>query len=429
MTRIRNRALLAALLLTSAVYAGPRRRAAAPPPPEAPAEWLAKHAIPLATTEATGNVDDLAPLAAIVGDAHVVGLGDPTHGMHEHFTAKLRIVQFLVQRMGFDVLAMEGSFPQFERINAYVQGGSGDVKQLMLPRNGEQLYWFWDTEEFVAVVEWMRNYNLTRGSKPAIEIVGADMYDGATAANMVVDYLKGIDPAEGAAATDAYTCAHSWVSNEVCSSALSKTRTIAQQIAAKESDDTARTSPRAFADALHLSNLVTQWLSGTGFMRDVAMGDNVAWAKDHRGSAQKVIYWAHNEHVTRGSSVYGVITSFTAGSMLAQKFGSDYVNFGGAAGAGQFLTQSRTGQRLTMPSLTPAGPDDYETFFHASRAPNIVVPLRDPHPFLGSPHHMREGGTGEYSDTAPNGDFLVNLTSRFDAVVFIDQTTANKPFP
>src|SRR5258708_7050704 len=159
MTLSRFRVLFLSFLAATSTHAATRRRAVAHPPPEPAADWLAKQAIPLATTEATGNVDDLAPLASIAGGTHIVGLGDATHGTHEFFTTKLRIVQFLVERMGFDVLAMEGSYPQFERINAYVQGGSGDVKMLLLPRTGEQLYWFWDVEEYRAVIEWMRNYN------------------------------------------------------------------------------------------------------------------------------------------------------------------------------------------------------------------------------------------------------------------------------
>src|SRR5262249_9788487 len=204
------RVLLFSLLVAASTQAA-THRAVAHPPPEAATDWLAKHAIPLATTEATGNVDDLAPLASIIGDAHVVGMGDATHGTHEFFTTKLRILRFLVERMGFDVLAMEGSYPQLERINAYVQGGPGDVKQLLLPQQGEEIYWFWNVEECVAVIEWMRNYNLTRGNRPPIEIVGADVYDGKTAAHMVVDYLNGVDQAEAAATTQAYGCVWNYV--------------------------------------------------------------------------------------------------------------------------------------------------------------------------------------------------------------------------
>jgi len=424
MTHTRFRALLLIGFLASVAQASPHHRAVAPPPPEPPAQWLAHHAIPLATTEATGNVDDLAPLAGIIGNAHVVGLGDATHGTHEFFTVKLRIIQFLIQRMGFDVLAMEHSFPQTERVNAYAQGGSGDLKQLLLPQAGEELYWFWDVEEFAAVVEWMRNYNLTRGSKPPIEIVGADCFDGKTAAHMVIDYLNSVDSAEAEAATQAYGCV--LTPSQSCNTGPA--RTITQQMMAKESDYTARSSARAFADALHAADVVTQSFLQFGPIRDAFMAQNVGWAKDHRGSAKKVIYWAHNEHVTRGPSVLGFFTPSTAGTVLTQTFGSDYVNFGTATWAGKFLIQSvATTFTLIVPSLSPAGADDYETFFHASSMPNIVVPLHDPHPFLASPHHMREATSRAFSETVPDGDFLMNLTSRFDAVVFIDQTTPNHP--
>src|SRR5919204_1720932 len=127
-------AVLLVLFVTFPAVAAGRRRVVAPPPPDPPAVWLAQRAIPLAATEVTSNLDDLAPLAGIVGNAHIVGIGDATHGTHEFFTTRLRMVQFLVEQKGFDVLAMEHSFPQTERINAYVQGGAGDLKQLLQPQ-------------------------------------------------------------------------------------------------------------------------------------------------------------------------------------------------------------------------------------------------------------------------------------------------------
>ena len=423
-TQIYHRcAIVLCVLFVTIPAVAARRRVVAPPPPDSPAVWLARNAIPLATTEAVGNLDDLAPVANIVGSAHVVGLGDDTHGTHEFFTLKLRMLQFLVQNMGFDVLAVEGSFPQFERVNAYVQGGPGDIKQLLKPQAGETGYWFWQTDEFVAIVEWMRNFNMTRGSnRPPIEIVGADVYDGKTAANMVLAYLNSVDPAEATTAAQTYDPCVTTQSSP-CPDLRARSQAITQQIAAKESDYTAKSSPRAFADAVQYSTVVTQWIFANTYLRDTFMADNVAWAKDHRGSAHKVIYWAHDEHVTRGPSVYGIVTPFTAGTMLTEKFGSDYVPIGSATYAGHYLGPSTASPgTLVTPALTPAGPDDYETFFHASAAPNIIVPLRYPHPFLAQPHHMREAGSGD-----TNGDYLVNLAQRYDAVIFIDQSTPNHP--
>lgn len=432
MTRTWCGALLLALLLACPAAAATRHRAVAHPPPEPPADWLAKHAIPLATTEATGNVDDLAPLANIVGNAHVVGLGDATHGTHEFFTMKVRLLQFLVERMGFDTLAVEASFPQLQRVNAYVQGGPGDPKQLLVPRAGEQPYWFWQVDEFVAVVEWMRNYNLTRGAKPALTLFGADMYDGKITASMVLDYLNTVDKDQVQAATTAYRCVFNG-GDPTCTSLtpqINATKAITVQMEAKESDYTARSSHQAFVDALQASRVATEWLQGTAFFRDISMADNVAWAKDRVSGTKKVIFWAHNEHITRGPSAYGVITNLPAGEMLRLTLGNDYFNIGSATWSGQFLTRPLANlATFITPSLTAAGADYYETFFHASRSPNIIVLLHDPHPFLAAPHRMREAGSGEFSSTSPNADIVVNLPVRFDAVLFIDHSSPTTPLP
>ena len=425
--------LFLSLLLASSVHAA-RNRAVSHPGPESASDWLNKHAIVLASTESTGNVDDLAPLASIIGNAHVVGLGDATHGTHELFTMKVRLMQFLVERMGFDTLAVEASFPQLQRVNAYVQGGSGDPKQLLAPRTGEQPYWFWQTDEFVAVVEWMRNYNLSRGTKPAVTLFGADMYDGKITANMVLDYLNAVDKDQVQTASVAYRCVFNGF-DPVCQGSgtqqqINAAKAVTAQMEAKENDYTARSSHQAFLDAVQASRVAAESLQGFGFFRDVAMGDNVTWAKDHLSNAKKVIFWAHNEHVTRGPSAYGVITNLPAGEMLRLTLGSDYFSIGSATWGGHFLTRPLGDpSSFIRPSMTPAGADYYETFFHASRNPNIIVPLRDLHPFLAAPHHMRESGSGEFSSTSPNADIVVDLARRFDAVLFIDQGTPTSPTP
>jgi erythromycin esterase len=394
--------LVVALVLTAffPVLGAPRRRAAIPPlTSESAARWLDERAIPL-----DGD------LTGIVGDASIVGLGDVTHGSRELYTTKLQILQFLVERMGFDVLTVEGSFPQFERLNAWILGGPGDLAALLVAQPGETSYYFWDVEEFAAVAAWMRQYNLTRSAKPAIEIFGADVHDGSSAAMLVVDYLRTVDAPAADRALSAYVCRSGPTPDCRNNAAL-----VAQELAAKEAEYTLRSSPRKFADALHAAAVVLQSFELSDPQRDPAMAENVAFAREHRSASKRVVYWAHNEHVTKYQS--SVDHNIAAGEWLARKFGSGYVAIGSATFAGTFLVP---GGVATLP---PAGPDAYELFFHFG-PPAFIVDLRgDLHPFLAAPHHLRGAGSG-----ADAWDVVVELRRKFDAIVFVDQTTATRPF-
>lgn len=63
---------------------------------------------PVATIDPTvDDFTDLAPLARDIGDARIVMLGEPSHGEGAAFIAKARVIRFLHDRLGFDVLAFE----------------------------------------------------------------------------------------------------------------------------------------------------------------------------------------------------------------------------------------------------------------------------------------------------------------------------------
>lgn len=74
---------------------------------EAVVAWLRERAIPFDTSEPVDNYSDLMPLKQIIGDARIVALGEATHGTHEFFTMKHRILRFLVEQMGFSVFGIE----------------------------------------------------------------------------------------------------------------------------------------------------------------------------------------------------------------------------------------------------------------------------------------------------------------------------------
>lgn len=101
-------------------------------------DWLAASAIPIRTVDASDeDFSDLEPLAALIGDARVVQLGEPSHNAGTCFAAKARLVKWLHQRLGFDVVVWESGFYDVTRTEAALAAGEDAVAaaQLSILRN------------------------------------------------------------------------------------------------------------------------------------------------------------------------------------------------------------------------------------------------------------------------------------------------------
>jgi erythromycin esterase len=330
--------LIVALLLGLPAQAQ-RRRSVLHPSEETPGGWLTAHAFPLATTEAVGRLDDLEPLRAMVGTARVVGLADGTHGTHEYFTSKLRLIQFLVTQMQFDTVAFEHSYSQAERLNSYVHGANIDVRSGVFPAANEVRYPFWQTEELIAVVEWIRNYNLTRGEKQEVNIAGIDIYGGASAAAAVVTYLRGVDADAANAAATTYSCVTgSYGSSTPCRDSADA---LQKQIAAKQSDYVARSSLAAFREASHAATVVVQSFGYLPDPRNEAMARNTVWAREQRSATGRIIVWAHAEHLGKTPS----LTEFARTSMggwMKDFFDADFFAIGTRCGTARTWASTAT---------------------------------------------------------------------------------------
>ena len=72
---------------------------------EAKTTWLLDNAIVLdSISPGDQDFSDLEPLKAVLADKRIVLLGERTHGDGAAFLAKTRLIKFLHQEMGFDVL-------------------------------------------------------------------------------------------------------------------------------------------------------------------------------------------------------------------------------------------------------------------------------------------------------------------------------------
>jgi erythromycin esterase-like protein len=151
-------------------------------------DWVKKTAIPLAGDDPGLPLDDLAGLRDLIGDAHVVALGEDTHGTREFFRTKHRILEYLATELGFSVFAIEANMPESYAMNDYVLNGVGDPKEFLKG----MYFWTWNTQEVLDMVEWMRAFNLS--GKGPIQFTGFDMQTPDVAEKIVQSFVANADP-------------------------------------------------------------------------------------------------------------------------------------------------------------------------------------------------------------------------------------------
>jgi len=332
----------------------------------------------------------------------VVALGDDTHGTHEFFELKLKMIQFLVREMKFTTIGFEAPFADFNRLNQYILGAPGDPYTPLMHR--ELGYWFWASEEIVAVVEWAREYNRTRGDRPPVEIVGFDVTDEKGAGDIAVAYFNNVDPASPAENMGA----------------------VSANLLAHEAEFVARSSQRMFDAALQGATVAAaadqapSRLDEYFAWRDQNMAANAIQLQQRHSSNGRLILWGHQEHLGKTVDIQSVKP---LGKWLDEHYHGDYFVIGSSAGGGQFNVLAYPNTKIVTTQYMPITQDSYESNFRSAAIPMILIPLHGDLPdWLASRHHLRGGSS------VAAYDLTEDLKTKLDAIVYIDQTTRSSNF-
>jgi erythromycin esterase-like protein len=175
------------LLLLALSIAGAGGHAATP----VEVDWVLRNAIVFDTVEAGHGFDDLRALKPLIGNARIVALGEPTHGSREVFQMKHRLLEYLVEELGFTVFSIEANLPEAFAVGRYVVDGDGDPRALIRG----MYFWTWSTEEVHDMVRWMRKHNVEaekrRGAR--IRFTGFDVQTPDVAAEIVQTFVEKSD--------------------------------------------------------------------------------------------------------------------------------------------------------------------------------------------------------------------------------------------
>ncbi|WP_348533632.1 erythromycin esterase family protein [Kitasatospora sp. GAS204B] len=379
--------LATTLAPATAAYASPAVSASASAPD--PVHALDRIAHPLLSAEPGTGTADLRPLGVMVGDAKVVGLGEATHGSHEFFALKDRVFRYLVEQKGFTTFALEMSWSAGLRIDDYLQHGNGDARQVVHETMAGSP---WDREEFVTLVQWMRDHNRQHPDHP-VHFLGDDIGApslGAPVFDAVTDYVRRTHPESLPRLNDLLTGLRPLDDaigylNRPLAERQQNAATAQQLLELMESQGKPGNDDFEFAlqNARNIAETYTfltvnvddpASLTAMERYRDQVMAETTTWWQRRTGG--RILLSAQDDHV--GYTATDPTTyPKTQGAFLHDTLGADYLAIGTTFDRGSFLSKDQAlgGDWKTF-TVPPAGPGTNEYTLDQVRYRDYYADLR-----------------------------------------------------
>jgi len=391
--------------------------------------------------------EDFASAFDRYGDAKVILLGESTHGTSEFYRARAAITRRLIDRHGFNIVAVEADWPDVAELDRFARnrGVWGQHDSFVnFPR------WMWRNAEFSAFVRDLRSLNLSRPAIDRVELRGLDVYSLTQSADRVLAYLEKADPPAAAAARRRYGCLTPFLYDPKLYGAASayqgvdcEDEVVGQLVAmleervryaAADGEDhfDAEQNARVVAAAERYYRAMYRGSVESWNVRDSHMFDTLSHLLEHRGAGAKAVVWAHNSHVGDASATdMGLAGEYNIGQLCRAAFGRECVSIGFGTDRGRVVAADDWGSKPRVKEVLPSRDDSWERLFVRGGRQRSLLDWRgdaDLAARLDLTRMERAIGVIYRPDTELQSHYFhARLSKQFDAFVWFEETTPATP--
>jgi len=387
------------------------------------------------------------------GDARVVLLGESSHGTSEFYRARAAITRWLVEKRGFNIVALEADWPDARVLDARVRGQRPARPAKAFARFPT---WMWRNREFDGFIRWLAEHNRARPRSAQTGVYGLDLYNLAGSMRAVVDYLDKADPEAAKVARERYGCLNPWAQEPatygrmavsgryascegvVTSMLADMLRRQIQEAPRSEGDDAlldATQNARLVRDAEAYYRAMYYGGGEAWNLRDTHMFETLQALLKAKGRDARAVVWAHNSHVgdARATEMGLVRDELNLGQLCRQAYGEQARLVGFGTHTGTVACASDWDGPMQVKAVRPSLPESQERQSHNAGLSRFLLDLRagqrngvrravsDPRleRFIGVVYRPETERWSHYAEC--------RLSEQFDAWVWLDETTAVTP--
>src|SRR3954454_19525437 len=389
------------------------------------------------------------------GDARVVCLGEASHGTSEFYLARAAISKRLIERHGFNIVAVEGDWPDCATVDRYVRHRRWREGEL---RAFERFpTWMWRNQEFDGFVRWLRQHNQDRADQRMCGFYGLDLYNLGASMSAVIDFLEQEQPELAALAHRRYGCLDPWAEDPAlygrhallegyarCEvGVIQMLKDLLQKQVdcfGPECDEwlDAAANARLVKDAEAYYRVMYHGSAESWNLRDTHMFETLDMILDAKGPNSKAIVWAHNSHI--GNAAFTDMGmhrgELNIGQLVKEKFGTRARLVGLGTHTGTVAAADDWGEPMKGKQVRPSLPARHQRASHDSEISRFLLDLRGGEVgravreallmprlerFIGVIYRPETERWSHYSEAI--------LPKQFDAWVWFDETRAGTPLP